>query len=75
MTVPTQFRLTPQDKASAVWPKLKAFMEQERDALRRKNDMQLGELETAALRGQIAQLSTLIDLDKDRPIPEVADQF
>lgn len=75
MTAPTQFRLTPQDKASAVWPKLKAFMEQERDALRRKNDQDLGERETAALRGQIKQLSNLIDLDKDRPTPEVADQF
>lgn len=75
MTVPTQFRLTPQDKASAVWPKLRAFMEQERDVLRRRNDMQLGDLETAALRGQIAQLSNLIDLDKDRPTPEVAGQF
>ena len=69
------FHLTPQDKASAVWPKLVAFMQQQRELLRRKNDGPLSESETAALRGQIRQLSALLDLDKERPIPSVADMF
>ena len=72
-TVP--FYLTPQDKASALWPKLVAFMQLQREALRSKNDGPLGELETAALRGQIRQLSILLDLDKERPMPGVADLF
>ncbi len=69
------FYLTQQDKASALWPKLVAFMQQQREFLRNKNDGPLSELETAALRGQIRQLSILLDLDKERPNASVADQF
>ena len=75
MSAPDVFRLTSQDNASALWPKLKAFMEQELNNLRQKNDQPLSELDTAGVRGQIRQLKALIELDKDRPIPEVPDQF
>jgi hypothetical protein len=72
---PAPFQLTPQDKASAVWPKLLDFMKQQRETLRRTNDGPLSEMETAGVRGQIKQLSLLIDMDKDRPTPTVGTQF
>ncbi len=75
MSRPVPFQLTPQDKASALWPKLMAFMQQQREALRCRNDGALDELETAAVRGQIRQLSILLDLDKERPGASVASPF
>ncbi len=75
MTPVALFQLTAQDRASALWPKLMALMEHQRDALRRRNDGALSELETATLRGQIRQLTILLDLDKETPRAFVPDPF
>jgi len=75
MTIRIPFHLTPQDKSSAVWSKLLAFMVQQREELRIKNDGPLEALETASIRGQIRQLSILIDMDKDRPDTTVPEQY
>jgi len=49
------FRLTAQERDSALWQKLKAEVEHEIDIMRKQNDGDKGAEETAKLRGRIAQ--------------------
>ena len=49
------FRLTAQERDSALWKKLKDEVEHEIDIMRRQNDGDKDVLETAKLRGKIAQ--------------------
>lgn len=62
------FHLTEQDKATGLWVRLKAHLEDRLAAARVRNDAVLTEPETAALRGEIKALKSLIRLDADRPI-------
>lgn len=58
---------------SALWLKLKSYMEEQLDVARRKNDGDLDPFETAKLRGRIAALKALIALE-DSPVVPVADE-
>ena len=49
------FRLTAQERDSALWKRLKAEVEHEIDIMRRQNDGDKSAEETAKLRGKIAQ--------------------
>lgn len=63
------FDLTPGDKASSLWLRLKAHLEDRLDDARRRNDSPtLPEAGTAALRGEIKTLKRLIALGDDRPM-------
>jgi hypothetical protein len=65
----TDFTLTENDKASALWLRLKAHFEERLAAARLRNDyLAQSERDTAALRGEILTLKRLIALDADRPV-------
>lgn len=63
------FFLSAGERNSAVWLKLLEHMKEKLAIARSKNDGPLDEVATATLRGQIATLKALIDLNKP---PEVA---
>ena len=52
---------------SAVWKKLKAYIEERQAKLREKNDGDHDERKTARLRGQIAELKHMAGLDAEKP--------
>ena len=58
---------------SAIWLKIKQHLEGRIATLRSKNDGDLDILETAKLRGRIAELKALIALDES-PVVPVADE-
>lgn len=61
-------KLTGVDKDSPLWRNLKIYFASEIDRLRAANDnARLSETETARLRGMIAVLKSLSDLDKPAP--------
>lgn len=55
--------ITDQDKHSAVWVKLKQHFQDRIEMLRLKNDGEIDEKMTQKLRGRIAELKELIDLE------------
>ena len=57
--------LSLQDRNSATWAVLKRHLEARLDTLRRMNDNPSGEMETATLRGRIAEIKRLLAMDKD----------
>ncbi len=67
MNEPSPFSLTPTDRTSGTWMRVLGHMQEELARLRIKNDMPTDEVATAALRGRIAMLKQLIDLDKVEP--------
>jgi hypothetical protein len=64
----TPFELSDNDKASSLWLRLKAHLEDRLATARVRNDAVLPEAETAALRGEIRSLKRIIALGDDRPI-------
>jgi hypothetical protein len=67
--VTPDFRLDDGERAHPLWQRLKAHWTAQLADLRVRNDRAtLTEPETAALRGRIACLRGILDLDKDRPI-------
>ncbi len=63
------FELTTNDKTSGLWLRLTAHLEARLAALRVRNDnAALSDIETAALRGEIRALKTLLRLREDRLI-------
>jgi hypothetical protein len=65
----TDFALTANDKASSLWLRLRAHLEERLSAARMVNDnASLSEQDTAALRGRIRLLKSLIALGDDRPV-------
>lgn len=55
-------------KASSAWSELQIHLSERLNDLRRDNDStKLTEVETATLRGKIAEVKRLIDLDADLP--------
>lgn len=63
------FHLTEGDKLSGVWKKLHAHLEERLDHLRGKNDASLDPVQTAMLRGQIAEIKRCLNLDNS-PVNE-----
>lgn len=57
--------LTPNDRASALWLKLRAHMADRLETLRAMNDGELEPIATAKLRGRIAEVKNLLALDED----------
>lgn len=64
---PQPFVLTHQEKQSGLWSRLADHLRERRDIMRAQNDGALGPIETANLRGQIQELTRLINLGKDMP--------
>lgn len=59
--------LEPIDRQSAVWLKLKKYLEAELASLRAKNDGNLDEIKTATLRGHIRRVKSILALENDAP--------
>lgn len=59
--------LTQRDRDSDTWEKLHAYLTERLDELRRKNDNDMGEIETARLRGQIREVKGLLALGNEKP--------
>jgi hypothetical protein len=57
--------LTPHDKASSAWVRIKQHLEARLVTLRTQNDKTMPEAETENLRGRIAEVKELLALDKD----------
>lgn len=74
---PDQFHLTKSERDAPVWHRLMRHLEEKRAELRAKNDGDLDAIKTANMRGQIAQISAILDLNKDRPVIDAGhhDQF
>ena len=62
------FTLTEHDKASGLWLRLRAHLEDRLTSARVRNDAVLTDTETATLRGEIKALKSLIRLDAVQPI-------
>lgn len=62
--------LTPQEKLSPVWLKLEQFLTERIEICRRKNDGDLDQFETTALRGEIKALKRILALGEDLPLME-----
>lgn len=67
--------LTDEDRRSATWQKIKAYMDKRVELLRAKNDKNLDERKTALLRGSIAELKHLMNLGTERPMVPDEDAF
>lgn len=63
--------LNASDINSPTWKRIKEHYEARLLRLRIKNDVSRSEVETARLRGQIAEIKTLLDLDKPSPVIQV----
>jgi hypothetical protein len=65
------FTLTEGEKSHPLWMRLKSHFIDKLEVCRAKNDdPNLTEAQTAALRGQIATLKTLISLGDSRPLTD-----
>ncbi len=63
-----QFELTEGEKRHPLWMRLKSHLETQLQSMRERNDSaKLTEEETAALRGHIQCLKSLLTLGEDRP--------
>lgn len=56
------FELTPGEQSSALWLKLKSHLEKRLSDARCRNDFAMTSEQTAALRGQIAELKAFLSL-------------
>lgn len=63
----TQFVLTTEERNSNMWRKLMEHFEWRLDSLRQQNDSNRDQIETANLRGKIAELKLVMSLNKDLP--------
>lgn len=64
---PSDFKLTEQEKNSALWHRLKEHIEARIDKHRATNDKTQTPEATEKLRGRIAELKDLLNIEKDRP--------
>ena len=60
-------KLTHEERHSALWMKLKEYMTEQMDVLRRRNDGDLDAITTAAIRGRIRALKEMVALEEDPP--------
>jgi hypothetical protein len=63
--MPLVERLTKNEIVSPTWQRLKGHAEQRLADLRMQNDGALSELETARLRGRIAELKSILALEQE----------
>lgn len=56
----TELKLTLDEIQSPLWLKLRAYLEDRRDDHRMRNDAALGEVETAKIRGRIAEIKEIL---------------
>lgn len=61
------FKLLEIESQSALWQKLSAELTKRLDLLRQKNDGNHDPMETAKIRGQIAEVKTMLDWAKPNP--------
>lgn len=61
--------LEPHEYTSAVWLKIKEYLEERLEMLRRKNDNSMTDVETEKLRGRIQEVKNL--LGQEDPGPEI----
>lgn len=59
--------LTPEDKSTTGWLKVKAYLEQSLADLREKNDADLSPEKTAALRGEIRRVKDMLGVERKDP--------
>lgn len=71
MKQPERFILTQLERESPLWLRLTEEIEARIELLRRKNDGDIGELETANLRGRIAAYKALLDLNKEQLLVDI----
>lgn len=62
------------DKNSKEWREIESFVTGKIDDLRKSNDNELNEIETADLRGQIKFAKLILDLPEDEAEPVVRNQ-
>jgi hypothetical protein len=67
MTEPQMLVLSTEDKRSPLWGRLMARCERRLADLRIQNEGDKSEVETATLRGRIAEVKALLALDKELP--------
>lgn len=60
-------RLTPAEQQTDLWKKIKSILEERLELHRKKNDSSQPESDTAKLRGRIAEVKFLLDLDSPEP--------
>jgi hypothetical protein len=58
-------KLTQGERNTAVWAKIEQYAREKLDVLRKKNDAPLTDLQTAQIRGRIAELKDLLDIAED----------
>lgn len=63
----TEPLITTHDRNSAVWQKLKPYLESRLEMLRQQNDGNRTEAQTAKLRGRIAEIKAILSLGTDKP--------
>ncbi len=61
-------KLTEHELASPLWRKLKEHWEARMEQLRSENDKNLNEIETARLRGRIAEVKASLDIGTPKPV-------
>lgn len=71
-----QFQLSDGERVHPLWLKLVTRFEQMLEKRRKENDNEHPEIETAAIRGEINLLKTIIAYGRERPVigPETARQ-
>lgn len=63
------FKLEVSDRQSVTWARLSSYCDDRLATLRAQNDADMSEVETAKLRGRIAEVKAMLALAKDNPIP------
>ena len=58
------------ERQSAVWKKIEAYLNERLEICRKKNDGDLGELETARLRGEIKAIKNLRLIGETLPVTD-----
>jgi hypothetical protein len=66
------FALTSSERNSALWLRLDRYWKDRLDRLRAQNDGDKSDIETANLRGRIAELKTIVALGREQNVPESA---
>ena len=68
------WRPTASERYSPAWQQLQAHLTARLADLRKDNDKEQTEAETAKLRGQISEIKRLIALNEDLPVPGSPDK-
>jgi hypothetical protein len=66
-----KLKLVPHERQHPIWMKIEEELNRRIDVLRRMNDGAFDEIQTARLRGRIAELKDLLAMGKDAEVIEV----